>query len=56
MGWTGGKEIERLGKENEKLKTVVARYRERWEKLKEGAKTCREGGAGKESPRVEQGK
>jgi uncharacterized coiled-coil protein SlyX len=47
----GGKEIERLGKENEKLKTVVARYRERWEKLKEGAKTRREGGAGKESPK-----
>ena len=51
----GGKEIERLGKENEKLKTVVARYRERWEKLKEGAKTRRDGGsakdpAGKESP------
>jgi len=47
----GGQEIERLGKENEKLKTVVARYRERWEKLKEGAKTRREGGAGKESPK-----
>lgn len=41
-----GKEIERLNKENEKLKSVVARYRERWEKLKEGAKTRREGGAG----------
>jgi len=47
----GGKEIERLGKENEKLKGVVARYRERWEKLKEGAKTRREGGVGKESPK-----
>jgi hypothetical protein len=43
---SGGKEIERLGRENEKLKTVVARYRERWEKLKEGAKTRREGSAG----------
>lgn len=43
---SGGKEIERLGKENEKLKSVVARYRERWEKLKEGAKTRREGSAG----------
>lgn len=41
-----GTEIERLGRENEKLKTVVARYRERWEKLKEGAKTRREGSAG----------
>ena len=40
----GGKEIDRLGKENEKLKSVVARYRERWEKLKEGAKTRRDGG------------
>jgi hypothetical protein len=40
----GGKEIERLGRENEKLRGVVARYRERWEKLKEGAKTRREGG------------
>jgi chromosome segregation ATPase len=47
----GGKEIERLGKENEKLKGVVARYRERWEKLKEGAKTRQEGrkeGSGKD--------
>jgi hypothetical protein len=43
----GGKEIERLGRENEKLKSVVVRYRERWEKLKEGAKT-RRGEGGKE--------
>lgn len=42
-----GKEIDRLGKENEKLKIVVARYRDRWEKLKEGAKTRREGNGGK---------
>jgi regulator of replication initiation timing len=40
----GGKEIERLGRENDKLKNVMARYRDRWEKLKEGAKTRREGG------------
>ncbi len=40
----GQREMERLGKENEKLKNVVARYRDRWEKLKEGAKTRREGG------------
>lgn len=40
----GTREIERLGRENEKLRSVVARYRERWEKLKEGAKTRREGG------------
>ncbi|TAQ86343.1 hypothetical protein B7494_g5309 [Chlorociboria aeruginascens] len=47
-----GKELDRLEKENEKLKTVVGRYRERWEKLKEGAKTRREGtgkDAGKET-------
>lgn len=44
------KEMERMGRENEKLKGVVGRYRERWEKLKEGARTRRlpsgAGGAG----------
>ena len=40
----GKKEVERLGKENEKLRGVVGRYRERWEKLKEGARSRREGG------------
>jgi len=34
-----GKEIERLGKENEKLRSVVQRYRDRWEELKQNAKT-----------------
>lgn len=43
----GVREVERLGRENEKLRSVVARYRERWEKLKEGAKTRREGNGGK---------
>ena len=38
------KEMERMGRENEKLKGVVGRYRERWEKLKEGARVRREGG------------
>lgn len=42
----GSREMERLGRDNEKLKAVVARYRDRWEKLKEGAKTRRDGGAG----------
>lgn len=37
------RELERLGKENVKLKGVVDRYRERWEKLKEGARGRREG-------------
>ena len=47
----GKKELERLGKENEKLKGVVGRYRERWEKLKEGARVRREGtGSGKDEP------
>ena len=35
------KELDRMGRENEKLKGVVGRYRERWEKLKEGARTRR---------------
>lgn len=37
------KDLEKYGRENEKLKTVVMRYRERWEKLKEGARVRREG-------------
>ena len=47
------KEMQGLKRENEKLKGVVARYRERWEKLKEGAKMRREGtdqGKGKGDP------
>lgn len=36
------KEAERMGRENDKLKGVVGRYRERWEKLKEGARVRRE--------------
>ncbi|CZT52093.1 uncharacterized protein RSE6_13344 [Rhynchosporium secalis] len=51
----GGKEIERLGKDNEKLKAIIARYRDRWEKLKEGAKTRRDG-AGKEGKGEGQGR
>jgi hypothetical protein len=35
------KEIDKVSHENEKLKVVLTRYRERWEKLKEGAKTRR---------------
>lgn len=34
-------ELDRIGQENEKLKNVLGRYRDRWEKLKEGAKTRR---------------
>ena len=37
------REKERMGRENEKLRGVVGRYRERWEKLKEGARVRREG-------------
>lgn len=36
-------ELEKVGKENDKLKAVVGRYREKWEKLKEGARMRREG-------------
>ncbi|KAJ5576185.1 hypothetical protein N7535_003111 [Penicillium sp. DV-2018c] len=35
------KKLESTSHENEKLKTVLGRYRDRWEKLKEGAKTRR---------------
>ena len=34
-------DLKKVGYENEKLKTTLGRYRERWEKLKEGAKTRR---------------
>jgi hypothetical protein len=37
------REMERMGRENDKLKGVVGRYRERWEKLKEGARVRRDG-------------
>ncbi|KAJ5573589.1 uncharacterized protein N7459_008016 [Penicillium hispanicum] len=37
----GEQELERVGLENDKLKNVLGRYRDRWEKLKEGAKTRR---------------
>ncbi|KAI1986226.1 hypothetical protein LOZ53_004786 [Ophidiomyces ophidiicola] len=36
-------ELDRVGKENEKLKVLLGRYRDRWEKLKEGARNRREG-------------
>lgn len=37
----GEKDLEKAGRENEKLRNVLGRYRDRWEKLKEGAKTRR---------------
>lgn len=40
------KELERVSRENEKLKAVLGRYRDRWEKLKEGARVRRENNAG----------
>ncbi|KAI9929809.1 hypothetical protein MW887_011614 [Aspergillus wentii] len=41
------RELDKVGRENDKLRNVLGRYRERWEKLKEGAKTRRaEGKAG----------
>lgn len=46
---SSNKAVEDLGKENEKLKSVITRYRERWEKLKEGAKTRRDANSVKES-------
>lgn len=45
------KELGQVGRENEKLRDVLGRYRERWEKLKEGAKTRRaETQAGQQQP------
>lgn len=38
----GERELERIGRENDKLKNTLGHYRVRWEKLKEGAKTRRE--------------
>lgn len=46
----GEKELERINRENEKLKMVLGRYRDRWEKLKEGAKTRREASSAAASP------
>ena len=39
--------IAKLERENEKLLSVIVRYRERWEKLKEGARTRRDTGNNK---------
>ncbi|KAL3432138.1 hypothetical protein BDV09DRAFT_206145 [Aspergillus tetrazonus] len=47
------KELEKVGRENEKLHNVLGRYRDRWEKLKEGAKSRRaEGRAGDSGART----
>lgn len=43
------RDMEKLGKENDKLRSVVARYRDRWEQLKESAKTRRGVGVSKEN-------
>lgn len=40
------RELARRERENVKLKETVGRYRERWEKLKEGARVRRDGGGG----------
>ncbi|KAL4980159.1 hypothetical protein BDW66DRAFT_71043 [Aspergillus desertorum] len=46
-------ELEKVGRENEKLHNVLGRYRDRWEKLKEGAKSRRaEGKSGDSSART----
>ncbi|EHA22311.1 hypothetical protein ASPNIDRAFT_213941 [Aspergillus niger ATCC 1015] len=42
----GEKELGKVGRENDKLRDVLGRYRERWEKLKEGAKSRRAGATG----------
>lgn len=40
------RDAEKSSRENEKLRGVVGRYRERWERLKEGARVRREGEGG----------
>lgn len=49
----GERELDQAGRENEKLRNVLGRYRDRWEKLKEGAKSRRaEGRAGEASTKT----
>lgn len=43
----GMEEMEKMAKENEKLRGVVARYREKWETLKQGARERRDGSVDK---------
>ncbi|EEP79441.1 predicted protein [Uncinocarpus reesii 1704] len=40
---THEQELEKVARENEKLRNALGRYRERWERLKEGARNRREG-------------
>ncbi|KAI9710033.1 MAG: hypothetical protein M1828_002221 [Chrysothrix sp. TS-e1954] len=46
---TSRREIERYERENEKLKTVVLKYRERWEIMKAGSKGRKEQGSEKDA-------
>lgn len=39
----GRRDVEKMARENEKLKGVVARYRGKWEELKQGARNRRDG-------------
>ncbi|KAJ5350377.1 hypothetical protein N7541_008104 [Penicillium brevicompactum] len=45
----GEQKLESASHENEKLKNILGRYRDRWEKLKEGAKTRRAEGRDSQS-------
>ncbi|KAJ5716410.1 hypothetical protein N7493_008321 [Penicillium malachiteum] len=46
----GEQELDRVGRENDKLKNVLGRYRDRWERLKEDAKTRRAEGRSNDNP------
>ncbi|KAL4966746.1 uncharacterized protein BDV14DRAFT_170545 [Aspergillus stella-maris] len=46
------KELEQAGRENEKLHGALGRYRDRWEKLKEGAKNRRAEGSARRTSSV----
>ena len=39
----GRKELQKMARENEKLRGVITRYRERWETIRQGAKDRRDG-------------
>ncbi|KAJ6007644.1 hypothetical protein N7540_011620 [Penicillium herquei] len=46
----GEQELDRVGRENDKLKNILGRYRDRWERLKEDAKTRRAEGRSSDNP------
>jgi hypothetical protein len=52
----GRNEVEKLGRENERLRVVLEKYRVRWEKLKEGARVRRVSGGNGGGDKDKEGK